>query len=124
MPIEVKINGSLLPAGRYITFAPSPCEIRQTPAATPLTVTLSSQPANAGGGEAVFYASRTVGATPTPTLTLTLPANGSPVTFGLGGRQGKASVNDLDCLLVVSSTAGNVNVPLMVRVRKNANTLK
>ena len=124
MPIEVKINNSLQPSARYITFAPSPCEIRQTPAATPLTVTLSSQAAVTGGGQAVLYASRTVGATPTATLTLTLPANGTWVKFGLGGKQGKPSVNDRDCLLVVTSTAGNVRVPLMVRVRKNANTLK
>ena len=67
MPIEVKINNSLQPSARYITFAPSLCEIRQTPAAMPLTVTLSSQAAVTGGGQAVLYASRTVGATPTPT---------------------------------------------------------
>jgi tyrosinase len=124
MPIEVRINDSPDPGARYITYAPSPCQIRQTPAAAALTVTLSSRAASAGGGEAVFYADRTVGAEPTPTLTLTLPADGAPVRFALGGRPGTPSVDDLDCLLVVSSASENLTVPLMVRVRKNANTLK
>ena len=91
MAIEIKINDSQDAKSRYITYAPSPCQIRQTPAATALTVTLSSRAASAGGGEAVFYASRTVGATPTATLSVTLPANGSWVDFGLGGRPGKPS---------------------------------
>ena len=72
MAIEIRINDSLDPKARYITYAPSRCQIRQTPAATALTVTLSSRAASAGGGEAVFYANRTVGAQPTPTLTVTL----------------------------------------------------
>ena len=47
---------------------------------------------------AVFYANRAVGAPSTPTLTLTLPAAGTWVNFGLGGKPGKPSVNDHDCL--------------------------
>ena len=31
MPIEIKINNSLNANARYITYAPSPCQIRQTP---------------------------------------------------------------------------------------------
>ena len=124
MPIEIRINDSQDPKARYITYAPSPCQIRQTPAATALTVTLSSRTASAGGGEAVFYANRTVGAQPTQTLTVTLPAVGTWVDFGLGGRPGTPSVDDLDCLLVASSTSETLTVPLMVRVRKNANKLK
>src|SRR5262245_3796722 len=124
MPIEFRINDSQDPQARYITYAPSPCQIRQTPAAAALTVTLSSRAAGAGGGEAVFYADRTVGAAPASTLTVTRPADGSPVNFGLGGRPGKPSVDDLDCLLVASCPTENLTVPLMVRVRKNANKLQ
>src|SRR5262245_7669849 len=125
MAIEIKINGSQDPTPRHATSAPSPCQIRQTPAAASLTVKLSSAAAAAGGGEAVFYASRTVGATPTATLTLTLPANGTWVDFGLGGKLGKPSVDDRDCVLVATPGSGTpVKVPLMVRVRKNANKLK
>jgi len=124
MPIEIKINDSEDPTARYITYAPSPCKIRQTPAAAALTVTLSSQAGAAGGGEAVFYANRAVGAQPTPTLTLTLPAAGTWVDFSLGGRPGTPSIDDLDCLLIASSPSDSLTVPLMVRVRKNANKLK
>jgi tyrosinase len=123
MPIEVRINNSQQPATRYITYAPSPCQIRQTPAALPLQVKLSSRPASPGGGQAVFYTTRTVGATPAATLSLTLPANGAWIDFAMGGALGKPSVNDGDTLLVVSFTGGTTTVPLMVRVRKNANTL-
>ena len=103
MPIEVKINDSPDPKARYITYAPSPCQIRQTPAATALTVHCRAAPPAPAADEAVFYANRTVGAQPTPTLHLTLPADGTWVNFGLGGRPGTPSVDDLDCLLVASS---------------------
>ena len=90
MPIEIKINNSLNPNARYITYAPSPCQIRQTPSGSALTVKLTSKAANTGGGVAVFYANRVVGAQPTATLTVTLPANGTWVDFGLGGQAGQA----------------------------------
>jgi len=83
MAIEIKINNSLNPNARYITYSPSPCQIRQTPAASALTVTLTSRAASAGGGVAVYYAKRVVGAQPTATLTVTLPADGTWVDFGL-----------------------------------------
>ncbi len=123
MAIEIKVNDSLDPKARYITYAPSACQIRQTPAATALTVTLSSRAAVTGGGEAVFYATRAVGAPPVPTLTVTLPAAGTWVNFGMGGKLGKPSVEDRDCLLVATAGRTIVRVPLMVRVRKNANKL-
>ena len=124
MPIEIRINDSLDPKARYISFAPSPCQIRQTAAKAAQTVTLSSRAAQTGGGEAVFYAQRAIGAQSTPTLSLTLPAAGTWVDFGLAGRPGRPSVDDLDCLLVASAPgAADVIVPLMVRVRKNGNTL-
>jgi tyrosinase len=124
MPIEIKINNSLNPNARYITYAPSPCQIRQAPAAGALTVTLTSQAASAGGGVAVFYANRVVGAQPAASLTVTLPADGTWVDFGLGGKQGAPSLADLDCLLIATGGGTSVTVPLMVRVRKNANKLK
>ncbi len=75
------------------------------------------QAANPGGGVAVLYANRAVGAASTPTLTVTLPADGTWVDFGLAGLPGKPSVDDLDCLLVAASGAANLTVPLMVRIR-------
>ena len=121
MPLEIEINGSAAPEARYIAYAPSPCRIRQTPAAGPLVVTLRSEPAQAGGGEAVFY---TNPAGPSSaTLELTLPADGSWVDFGLGGKWQVPSVDDGDCLLIAAGGYDKLTVPLMVRLRKNANTL-
>ncbi|MEO8071383.1 MAG: tyrosinase family protein, partial [Acidobacteriota bacterium] len=124
MSIEIRINNSPDAKARYITYSPSRCQIRQTPAATAVTVTLSSRAASVGGGQAVFSANRVVGAPSTPTLSVTLPAAGTWVDFGLAGRPGTPSVDDLDCILVASSATMNLTVPLMVRVRKNGNTLK
>ena len=124
MAIEIRINGSPNPAARYISYAPAPCQIRQTPAASAVNVTLSSRSAQTGGGQAVFYQQRVVGAQPTATLALTLPAAGTWVNFGMGGRPGAPSIEDRDCLLVVTGAGVSVTVPLMVRVRKNANRLR
>lgn len=124
MPLEIEINGSAAPAARYIAYAPSPCRIRQTPAAGPasqLPVTLRSEPAQAGGGEAVFYTDPA--APSSATLQLTLPADGSWVDFGLGGKWQAPSVDDGDCLLIATGDGDTLTVPLMVRLRKDANTL-
>lgn len=121
MPLEVEINGSAAPEGHYIAYAPSPCRIRQMPAAGPLPVTLHSEPAQAGGGEAVFYTDPA--APSSATLELTLPADGSWVDFGLGGKWQVPSVDDGDCLLIATGNGDTLTVPLMVRLRKDANTL-
>jgi tyrosinase len=121
MPLEIEINGSAAPEARYIAYAPSPCRIRQTPTAGPLLVTLRSEPAQAGGGEAVFYTDPA--APSSATLELTLPADGSWVEFGLGGKWEAPSVDDGDCLLIATGNGDTLTVPLMVRLRKNANTL-
>lgn len=122
MALEVEINGTTDPAARYLTFAPSPCRIRQDPAAGDLAVTLRSRRAQPAGGDVLFFATPT--SSSTATLDLTLPANGDPVNFWTAGKWGNPSCDDGDCLLVAESAEGETTVPLMVRVRKNANTLK
>jgi tyrosinase len=121
MPLDIEINGSAAPAARYITYAPSPCRIRQGPAAGPLAITLHSEPAQVGGGEAVFYADPA--AASSASLQVTLPADGGWVEFGLGGKWQAPSIDDGDCLLIAIGDGGPVTIPLMVRLRKNANTL-
>ena len=122
MALEIEINGTLNADARYIANAPSPCRIRLAPPATEgFRVTLSSRPAQSGGGEAVFYASREQPST--ESLELTLPADGSWVSFEIGGKFGFPSINDQDCLLVVNGLEAEITLPLMVRVRKNANNL-
>jgi tyrosinase len=122
MTLDIEINGTSNADARYIAHAPSPCRIRlASPATANSTVKLSSRPAQPGGGEVVFYASR--GQPSTESLELTLPADGSWISFEIGGKFGFPSVNDQDCLLVVNGMGAEITLPLMVRVRKNANNL-
>ena len=122
MEVEVEINGSLGVDARYIANAASPCRIRLVPsAAADVNVALTSRPAQTGGGEAVFYASR--GQPSTENLDLILPADGSWVSFEIGGKLGFPSTNDQECLLAVNGLGAEITLPLMVRVRKNANNL-
>ena len=103
MAIEIKINDSLDPKARYITYAPS-----RLP-----------DPADACGGGADRHALEQRGggrrrgggvlrqsdgrrAIRPRRSTLTLPAAGTWVNFGLAGKPGKPSVDDLDCLLVAT----------------------
>ena len=122
MALEIEINGSAAPTARYIANTPSPCRIRQTPASANVQVKLESKPAQTGGGQAVFYA--TPGAKSQATLQLTLPASGLWVPFGLGGKFQVPSVDDRDCLLIATAGTQTLTVPLMVRVRKNADKLQ
>ncbi|AUB42580.1 TYR, tyrosinase [Nostoc flagelliforme CCNUN1] len=122
MAIEIEINGTSNADALYIANAPSPCRIRlASPTTENSTVTLSSRPAQPGGGQVVFYASRSQPSK--ENLDLTLPADGSWVSFEIGGKFGFPSVNDQDCLLVVNGIGDEITLPVMVRVRKNANNL-
>jgi tyrosinase len=121
MALEIEINGSAALEARYVSYAPSPCRIRQTAAAAPLQLTLHSEPAQPGGGQAVLYDDPAN--PPRDTLDLTLPADGSWVDFSLGGKWQSPSVDDRDCLLIASGGGETLTVPLMVRVRKNAEKL-
>src|SRR5215203_3128717 len=121
MALEIEINGSAALEARYIAYAPSPCRIRQTEATAPLQLTLHSEPAQPGGGQAVVYDD--LANPPRDTLDLTLPADGSWVDFSLGGKWQSPSVDDRDCLLIASGGGETLTVPLMVRVRKNAEML-
>ena len=124
MDVELRINNSPDARARYISWAPSPCAIRltnTTGATGPVTVGLRNKPGGAGG-QIVFR--KTASATPTPTVNLTLPLNGTSVGFFAAGRFGSPSTADRDAVIQVRR--GNTllaEVPLMVRVRKNANTL-
>lgn len=122
MMLEIEINGSTDERARYVSFAPSPCRIRQTVGGPDVRVRLESRQTVPGiGGDIEFYP--WTGTAPEPYLQLTLPGDGAWVEFAVAGRWGRASIDDGDCLLAVSGEA-QAEVPLMVRVRKNANTLQ
>ena len=124
MDIELQINNSADRRARYVTWAPSPCKIRLTDAAG-LTqgapVTLSSKSSDAGGS-VVFRASPTERSS--AELTLTLPLNGTSVSFFVSGEFGRPSLADGDVTIQVRSGTGLLaEVPVMVRIRKDATKL-
>lgn len=123
------------PSDDYITWAPTFCRARlSTPSMSPVNVVLTNDPPAAipTGGNVKFAAF----ATPWPanttatasTLPLVLPADGSWVEFVIAGDFNKPSVDDKDAIIEahLNTTGGAVigTKPLMVRVRKNANTLQ
>jgi tyrosinase len=125
MDVELQINNSSDPAARYLSWAPSPCRIRVTnPAgATTPVVNVQITGASVAGGGAVVFRSGTAGVF-SNSLAVTVPVNGTSVPFFVAGRFGQPSVDDGD--VVIEARAGGAlvgSVPVMVRVRKNANNL-
>ena len=125
MNVELQINNSTNPNAQFVSWAPSPCRIRVTnPAGTAgpnASVKLSSTSAANGGS--VGFRSGTTGAF-APTLTLTLPVNGTSVSFFTAGKFGQPSTNEGD--VRIEARVGNTMVgaaKVMVRIRKNANAL-
>ena len=125
MNVELQINNSTNPNAQFVSWAPSPCRIRVTNpagAAGPnASVKLSSTSAANGGS--VGFRSGTTGAF-APTLTLTLPVNGTSVSFFTAGKFGQPSTNEGD--VRIEARVGNTMVgaaKVMVRIRKNANAL-
>ena len=121
MAFEVELNGTGDQEGRYFTFAPSPARVRQTPSAADQTITISSSRNTPSGGELVFFS--THASASEETVDLDLPASGNWVDFWVAGKWESPSTDDHDCELVVASGAEQEKVPVMVRIRKNANTL-
>ena len=131
MNVELQINNSASAGARFVSWAPSPCRIRVTNPAgtvlTPVNVTITSVSAASGG--AVVFRSGTTGAF-SNALTLAVPTNGTTVPFFVAGKFGRPSVNNGDVKIVASARLGPPfqtvevgSVKVMVRVRKNANTL-
>jgi tyrosinase len=126
MKTLVSINGSGDPAANYLSWSPTPCQIRLTDASgatAPVGVTLRNQN-TAMGGQVVF--STSANPTPASKLNLALPVDGSPVPFFAAGELGKpSSANKDGAIEVVAQSGGAVLgvTELMVRIRKNANKL-
>ena len=124
MNVEMLINNSPSPSARYVGWALSPCSLRlsDTSGATaPVTVTLRNKPP-AAGGRVVFRLNAT--SANTTTLSLTLPLSGTRVSFLVLGEFGRPSLADRDAVIQVRrGTQVLLEVPLMVRVRKNADRL-
>ena len=136
--VEIRINelsGAALPKDNptddYLTWAPTFGLARlSSPMASAVNIVLTNDAPNIGGNvrfaahQAPWPSNTTATAT---TLALNLPANGDWVPFVIVGEFGTPSVNDKDA--IVEAHQNNATGPvvgskaLMVRVRKDANTI-
>ena len=120
--IELTVNGSADPVGRYLTWTPYPAQVRVvvTDLPGPLPVLLRNAATNVGGLSFRLL--------PTDEgedeLALQLPVDGSPVDFLLSGEFMKPSLDDGDAVLeAVVDGEVVAQLPFMVRVRKDAESL-
>lgn len=123
MKIELTLN-KLTKGPFYVGYSPVHCTLKLqdgTPGTIPTAVQLiNNDPQN--GGQLVFYT--TPSAPAASTLTLQLPADGTPVSFYIGGKSNAPSKQDGDAAINIRAEGKSVAiVKLMVRVRKNANDL-
>lgn len=123
MVVEFSLNNNT--AGPYyVGYSPVACTIRLTdgtPGQPPVQVTVSNNNP-AVGGQVEFYATLT--SQETDRLQLNLPSNGTPVRFFIGGKFRAASTRDRDAGIKIERNGTVLKaVPMMVRVRKNANTI-
>jgi len=125
MAVDFRINNSADPKARFLSWAPSPCEIRVTDAsgaAVPGATVQITGKSSAGGGVIVFRKG-TSGAF-SSSLALTTTATGAGGPFFVAGKFGAPSVNNGD--VSIQATIGGKlagSLPVMVRIRKNANKL-
>lgn len=123
MAIELSINNTASPRGHYVTWAPSPCSIRVTPPLglpLPLAVTLRNKP----GSATKVQFRKTPASAPQSSLSLRLIPGATAASFYISGIFPRASSEDRDAVVqVMRGTTPLVEVPLMVRIRKNANQL-
>ena len=121
-PFEISIN-TLATGPSYIGWTPAACTIRITNQPQPdQSVILTNL--SAAGGQVVFRA--TYGGAEQTTLPLSVPGDGTPVSFYVAGEFGRASTADQDGGISVTDAATNSVLhqrTLMVRIRKDANTL-
>ena len=125
MKVELQINNSASARARFVSWAPSPCRIRVTDptgASGPVVVVNLSRTSAASGGDVVFRKGTT--GLFANTLALKVPINGTSVPFFVAGKFGRPSSSNSDVRIdakVAASLVGAVKV--MVRIRKNANSL-
>jgi len=125
MDVELQINNSPDPKARFVSWVPSPCRIRVTNplGASSPTVNLKITGVSATGGGAVVFRSGTTGAFAN-SVTLPVPTNGTSVPFFVAGKFGRPSTSNGDVRIQARRGTTLVgSVPVMVRIRKNANTL-
>jgi tyrosinase len=123
--VELQINNSTNANAQFVGWAPAPCRIRVTDptGTTSATVNIKlSGKSVAGGGKVRFR--KTATSNFASTITIAVPTNGSSVNFFIAGKFGSPSTNPGDVTIEAKRGSAVVgSVPIMVRVRKNANDL-
>lgn len=128
--VEIEINASSATLDDYVTWSPTSARVRwiNGSAGTTTNVTIAST-----GATPLVFANNSLGAGATATLStlpLTLNGDGTWVNFYVAGQfpaaPPRGSIRDKDAILEVRNGA---NAPvaregLMVRIRKNANSLE
>jgi len=122
--IEILINGSADADARFVSWALSPCQIRNNGAGAggaDLNIKLRTK-ATTKGGALVFAPDAAT--KPKDSIALTLPGTGAWVDFVMAGKFGKPSIADGDAAIQVLDGATVLQeLPCMVRIRKDANAL-
>lgn len=125
MNVEMAVNNSSSALARFVGWAPSPCRIRitdPTGASSPVVDVRIGSRSTVSGGALVFRRG-TTGAF-ADTITVQVPVTGSTVLFWVAGRFGRPSIAAGDVRIEARLGTTLVgSLPLMVRVRKNANNL-
>jgi tyrosinase len=128
--IELEINNTNTETDDYIGWTPIRCQVKLVGGTADLSVTLESTKRTTGSfqGEVWFAAFTTAPLTPSTfspldSLPITLPMSGAWKGFWVAGKE--SSSDGKDVKIVVKDAMGTVRkeVPLMVRVRKNAESL-
>src|SRR5260370_21390356 len=121
MVVELKINNSTDPRARFVSWFPSPCQIRVTNAsgAAGPTVNVQITGKSAAGGGAVVFRKGTMGAFAN-SLTLALPTNRAAVPFLCAGKFGRPSVSNVHLTIPPPpGTPALAPLPLIPPVRKH-----
>ena len=123
MDVELQINNSTAADARFLSWSASPCRIRvSNPAGvnTP-TVSVKISGASSANGGAVVFRAATTGAF-SSSVTVTIPVDGTTVPFFAAGKQPSVKDGDVKIEARVGTTLVG-SVPVMVRIRKDANGL-
>lgn len=125
MQIEFAVNNSTNASARYLTWNASPLRLRllnASPSPSSVAVTLGEQ-RQPNGGSLRF--SDTANGSFKAKLSVSLPTNGASVMVFVRGHFGSPSLADGDVSIVAQDASGQSlgSVPVMVRIRKNANQL-
>lgn len=125
MNIEIQINDSVSPTARFVAWAPSPCRVRITDPSGVVTPTaaVTIRGRSLANGGAVRFSTNPAGPF-SASLTLQVPRTGGSVRFFTAGVFGRPSTRAED--VIIEGRFNNTlvgSVPVMVRIRKNANAL-